>query len=75
MSKLDLSKTAVEDIPNTFLPRCRNKVLSINALIYALMKNFYKEEDLPADIRVKVRAEMNRRWDYVKKNNLKQFPL
>lgn len=63
------------DIPNTFLPRCRNKTFSINGLVYLLVKSFYKEEELPEEIRVKVRAEINRRWAWCEKNGTHTFPL
>jgi len=50
-----------ENIPNTFAPLCRKKMLSIADIIEGLRWGFFKSEKLPSEIKLRVNAEINRR--------------
>ena len=67
--------TSVGYIANTFLPRCRNKAFSVDMLVYMIFRGFCKLDDMPGDVRKKVRAEMNKRYDYCNANNISSFPF
>ena len=43
-----------EDIPNTFAPRAKNKMFSIDMIIHGLRFGFLQMDSLPTDIRKKV---------------------
>ena len=58
-----MEKSKIENIPNTFLPRCRNKKLSINALITFIRFGFCKIDDLPPEIKKPVLDEIKKRYD------------
>ena len=51
MNEIDPS---IANIENTFLPRCRNKKLSINALISFIKFGFCKIDDLPPEVKKSV---------------------
>ena len=69
----DMKPTSVEDIPNTFAPNIGNMMFSVNSLIFLTFKGFCKLESMPEDIRKKVRAEMDKRYEYCKANNISKF--
>jgi len=43
-------KKQINDIPNTFASRCRNKYLSIEGLHHLVIHGFIRYKDLPGDI-------------------------
>jgi len=43
-----------ENIPNTFAPRTKNKMFSIDMIIHGLRFGFLQMDSLPTDVRKKV---------------------
>ena len=50
-----------EDIPNTFAPRTKNKMFSIDMIIHGLRFGFLQMDSLPTDVRKKVNAVLESR--------------
>jgi len=49
------------NIPNTFAPLCRKKMLSINDIIEGLRWGFFKSEKFPNEIKLRVHNELEAR--------------
>ena len=49
------------NIPNTFSPRCKSQILSVNQIIGGLRFGFFSFNKLPDDVEERVDAEINRR--------------
>jgi len=47
-------KKHISDIPNTFLPRCRSRYLSLNAILAFLKLGLIQYEDLPREVRHRI---------------------
>ena len=41
----------IENIPNTFAPRCRNKFLSLYSLYFMISRGYMRYEEPPKEIR------------------------
>lgn len=60
-------KYTQQDIPNTFAPRVKNQMFSIDMIIHGLRFGFLKMSILPPDIRKKVNDVLE------SKKEIKQF--
>lgn len=51
----------IEDIPNTFMPDCRNKVLSIEGVLRAYRHGFVQWDNIPKEVQQRLHKEIERR--------------
>ena len=49
-----INNPAEYNIPNTFAPRCRNTIFSINMIIHGLKSGFLQMSILPPNVRKQV---------------------
>jgi len=63
MTEIDVK---TKNIENTFLPRCRSKKLSINAIIAFIKFGVCKIDDLPSEVKKPVQEVMKKRTIAIK---------
>jgi len=56
-----LVDSEIENIKNTFLPRCSNEYFSIDGLIVLLQRGFCDMDSLPEEIRKNVEIVLDQR--------------
>ena len=61
-----MKENDIENIPNTFAPNVKNKVFSLNALVFMTMRGFVRQENIPMELREKISAELERRLPQIK---------
>ena len=52
----------IQDIPNTFMSGCVQKMVSINYIAEALRRGFVHPEDIPEHLRERVQDVINKRY-------------
>jgi len=55
------------NIQNTFAPRCKSQILSVNQIIAGLRFGFFSFNKLPDDVADRVQAELSSRPKYTEK--------